>query len=228
MSLIPDGGVQFDLLPVAFGDRKFTAGSLATKDSADARYLYGRFEVSLKPVRGAGVVTAFFLYRFDPWQEIDTEFLGDDTTKLLLNVFYNPGEPGDQYNYGFRGTPVVVDLGFDAALDYHTYALEWDPEEIRWFVDGVLVHSRSAGRPTPIPHLPMRFYMNVWPTCSAELAGAFDRSILPTAARFRSVKIYGYQPAAFPAYSNWIESFFSDTNGPRTWRDEAEWMQPRK
>lgn len=222
-------GLQLVLRRENAGDRQFTAGSIATKNDANARYRYGRFEVVMKPARLSGVVTAFFLYRFDPWQEIDTEFLGNDTTKLLLNVYYNPGEVGDRYNYGYRGTPVVIDLGFDAAADYHEYALEWDPEEIRWFVDGRLVHRRRAGRPTPIPHLPMRFHVNLWPTCSAELAGEFRPAAdsLPASASVRSVKIYEHRQAAFPRYSQLIDSVLGRADSATgTWRDEAEWMQP--
>lgn len=227
--LASGGDLRFSLEAGDFGDRRFASGSIATKDHPDASHLYGRFEVVLKPARVSGVVTAFFLYRFDPWQEIDAEFLGNDTTKLLVNVFYNPGAAGDKYNYGYRGTPVVIDLGFDAADDFHRYAIEWDPDEIRWFVDDRLVHSRSAGRPTPIPHLPMRFHLNAWPTCSEELAGPFDAAALPAEARFRSVNIYEYRPAAFPRYSRWLDRAFDfrrkDTS--QDWRNKAEWLQPR-
>ncbi len=228
-AIVGPDGMQLTLRREAAGDRQYTSASIATKNEAQARYRYGRFEVVMKPVRLSGVVTAFFLYRFDPWQEIDTEFLGDDTTKLLLNVYYNPGDAGDRYNYGYRGTPTVIELGFDAAADFHEYALEWDPEEIRWFVDGRLVHRRRAGRPTPIPHLPMRFHINVWPTCSAELAGEFrpGGGDLPASASVRRVKIYEHRQAAFPRYSRFIDAALGravySTGG---WRDEADWMQP--
>ena len=229
VSLDAEHGLALELRAQAFADRRFTSGSIATKADCAALFQYGRFEAEIKAARASGTVTAFFLYRFDPWQEIDTEFLGNDTTKLLLNVYYNPGMPGDTYNYGFRGTPVVIDLGFDAAADFHHYALEWDPEEIRWFVDGKLVHRRRAGRPTPIPHLPMRLHLNLWPTCSEELAGPFDAASPPVRAQFRSVQVHGFRDAAFPAYSRLIDSVFSfggDDDDPRVWRqgDEARWM----
>jgi beta-glucanase (GH16 family) len=61
------------------------------------------------------VITGFFLHRNSPRQEIDIEFLGNDTTKLLVNVYYNPGYEGARMEYGFRSTPTLIDLGFDAA-----------------------------------------------------------------------------------------------------------------
>jgi beta-glucanase (GH16 family) len=180
----------------------------------------------MKPIKASGVLTAFFLYRFDPWQEIDMEFLGRDTTRILLNVFYNPGIAGDLYNYGYRGTPVIINLGFDAAEDFHRYAIEWDAEEIRWFVDDNLIHRRSAGSPTPIPHLPMRFHINTWPTCSQELAGAFSPEGLPLEAEFKSVSIYGWKPASLPWLSTFADYIFPFSASSENWRKKADWIQP--
>jgi len=218
------GGVGLRLREEARGEKAYTAGSIATRQT---RYLYGRFETVMKPAKASGVISAFFLYRFDPWQEIDTEFVGRDTSRILLNVFYNPGEEGDLYNYGYRGTPVLVDLGFDASEDFHRYAVEWDVDEIRWFVDGVLIHKRSAGRPTPIPHLPMRFHINVWPTCSEELAGPLDPSALPVVTELKSVSIYRRAPSAMSRLLSVLESPFSRSGRGRYWQDDAEWLQPR-
>jgi hypothetical protein len=200
-----NGATVLNLKEEAVGGKNYSAGSAATVSD---QFLYGRFEVELKPAKSSGVLTAFFLYRFDPWQEIDLEFLGKDTTKLLINVFYNPGDTGALYNYGYRGTPVLVDLGFDAASAFHRYAVEWDPKELRWFVDGKLVHVRPAGKPTPIPHLPMRVHINVWPICSEELAGPLGS--LPVQAEIKEVVI-----------SRWVPPLFFKAQG---WLDQAGWM----
>ena len=218
-----EGGISLRLEP-SKNAKGYTAGSIATKD--DERFTYGRFETELKAAKGSGLITAFFLYRFDPWQEIDLEILGKDTTKILLNVFFNPGEPGDLYNYGLRGTPVLVDLGFDASLDFHTYAIEWEPDEIRWFVDDRLIHVRHDGGPTPIPHLPMRFHTNVWPCCSEELAGPFDSSVLPVDAGLRSIKISTWKASLGSRIKNSVFDYFSPADGPEDWRDDANWIQP--
>ncbi len=225
VSLVDGGGVRMRVSNEKTAERQFTAGNIATKDVPEERFLYGRFETVMKPARASGVLTAFFLYRFDPWQEIDAEFLGRDTSRILLNVYYNPGEEGDLYNYGFRGTPVLIDLGFDAADAFHTYAIEWDTEEIRWFVDDRLIHRRQAGRPTPIPHLPMRFHANVWPTCSVELAGPVDASALPAAAEFQSFTFSSWTPSPTAGVTAKISSLFSDA-APADWRDSADWVQP--
>lgn len=217
------GGVHLALEARPSGDRLYSSASIATKSD---RHLYGRFEAELRPARASGVITAFFLYRFDPWQEIDFEFLGRDTTQALINVFYNPGVEGDLYNYGLRGTPVLVDLGFDAADDFHTYAIEWEPGEIRWFADDRLIHRRLTGEPTPVPHLPMRFHVNVWPICSEELAGPMDPAALPTGVDVRRVAFSEWTPPPKSGLPAFLGRVFDEPGADRDWRDDASWMQP--
>ncbi|MBI3550585.1 MAG: family 16 glycosylhydrolase [Elusimicrobia bacterium] len=180
------GGVTLTIEDRPVGVRPFAAAEL----SAKAPLLYGRVEARLKPARVSGVVSAFFLYRLSPWQEIDLEFAGKDTTKALLNVYYNRGRDGEENNYGVSGTPILIPLGFDAAADFHDYAIEWGEGEIRWYADGKLIHRRTAAGPSPVPQLPMRVHFNAWPTATVELGGRLDPKSLPAAAEIRSVKIF--------------------------------------
>lgn len=152
-------------------------------------FLYGKFEAELKPPKVSGLVTGIFLHRDSPRQEIDIEFVGNKPTKMLTNVFYNPGVDGARFDYGYRGTPYEIELGFDATKEFHKFSIEWSANEIKWFVDDKLVHQRSTWGPTPIPHLPMQFHVNLWPTRSRELAGKIDISRLPAVMLLRNVSI---------------------------------------
>lgn len=165
--------------------RDYTSGSIASRD----RFKYGRFIAYVKPARARGIITGIFLHRNTPRQEIDIEFLGKDPTKMLVNVYYNPGQEGTKLEYGYRGTPAVVDLDFDASENFHRYEIEWRSDAIRWRVDGRLVHKRVDWNPTPIPHLPMQFNVNLWHSRSRELAGALLRDELPARAGIRCIHI---------------------------------------
>lgn len=165
--------------------RSYKAASFASRES----HHFGRFEAVIRPVKLPGVLTAFFLHRTDPWQEIDLEILGRDTTRVLTNVYFNPGMAGTGCNYGNRGSPTLVDLGFDAAKDYHAYAIEWEPEEIRWFVDDKLIHVRRVWEPTPVPNLPMQLHCSLWPPRSTELAGEINDAALPAASEVREITV---------------------------------------
>ena len=173
----------------SLGVREYSAASLTSRD----RYLFGRFEAIIKASNVPGVVTGFFLHRDSPRQEIDIEIAGNRTDRLLLNVFYNPGGEGAKFDYGYRGAASYIDLGFDASAAYHRYAIEWDPCEIRWFVDNRLVHRRVDWEPTPIPHLPMALHINTWPSRSKELAGRLANRQLPATTFIRSIELEANQ-----------------------------------
>lgn len=167
------------------GVRDYTAASICSKD----QFLYGKFEASIQASNVPGVVTGFFLHRNSPKQEIDIEIAGNRPTVILVNVFFNPGNEDANFDYGYRGTPIYIDLGFDASEASHQYAIEWNPNEIQWFVDGKLVHRRVVWNPTPIPHLPMTLHLNNWVTRSIQLAGRINNRNLPTVSIIKQIKI---------------------------------------
>lgn len=165
--------------------RLFTSGAIVTQQ----KLLFGKFITTLKPTNTPGLVTGMFLHRNSPHQEIDIEFLGKDTTKMLVNVFYNPGLEGTKLEYGYRGTPVLIDLGFDGSKEFHQYEIEWHENILRWHVDGHVVYERVQWDPTPIPNLPMEFNVNIWYSRSKELAGELDQTKIPTHSKIKSIQI---------------------------------------
>jgi len=178
-----DGHAELVLRAEATPVRRFTSGAIA----CTSRQTYGRYAAVIKPSAAAGVVTGMFLHRDAPRQEIDIEFLGSDPSRMLVNVYYNPGQEGTRLQHGYRGTPVLVDLGFDTSADYHQYEIDWRPDTITWRVDGRVVHRRRTWSPTPIPDLPAEFNLNLWHPRSVELAGTLNTSALPAVAAFKDV-----------------------------------------
>ena len=172
------GGLSLAVIEESLGVRNLSAAAFSSR----GRFLYGRFECTLQATYVPGLVTGFFLQRDSPRQEIDIEITGNRPNRLLANVFYNPGCEDAKFDYGYRGTPVSIPLGFDASKALHRFAIEWDPCEIRWFVDDELVHRRVTWDPTPIPHLPMTLHVNTWPTRSRELAGRLALRALPASS----------------------------------------------
>ncbi|WP_344785283.1 family 16 glycosylhydrolase [Microbacterium kribbense] len=180
-----DDEVRLELRAESAVVRDLTSGAIASV----APYRYGRFRAEFRPSKVRGLVTGMFLHRNGPRQEIDIEFLGKDTTKMLVNVFYNPGPEGTKLEYGYRGTPTVIDIGFDAAADFHSYEIDWQPEAIRWLVDGEIVYERAMWNPTPIPDQPLQFNFNLWHSRSKEFAGRLDAKKLPSTAGIRAIEI---------------------------------------
>ena len=125
-------------------------------------YGYGDFEVRMKPAKKAGTASTFFTCTGDydtnlegepnPWDEIDIEFLGKDTTQVQFNYYVN-GQGGHEYMY---------DLGFDASEEFHNYGFRWTEDYICWFVDGEPVHKVEASEGNPMPAAAGRILMNYW------------------------------------------------------------------
>lgn len=183
--VLPYGGLELVVASESLGVRELSAGAVSSR----GRFLYGRFEATLRATNVPGLVSGFFLHRDSPRQEIDVEIAGSRPDQMLANVFFNPGCDGAKFDYGYRGTPFAIKLGFDASEAFHTYAIQWAPDEIRWFVDGRLVHRRVLWNPTPIPDLPMTLHVNTWPTRSQELAGRLARESLPAVAAVRRIAV---------------------------------------
>ncbi len=142
-------------------------------------YSYGFYSVSMKAARASGVISSFFTYTGTPWDEIDIEFLGKDTTQIQFN-YYTGGEGGHEFLYS---------LGFDGADEFHEYAFDWQPESIIWYVDGVAVHRATEN----IPSARTQIMVNVWNAKGVDgWSGAFEGTELPVCASYRWI---GYAPA---------------------------------
>jgi GR25 family glycosyltransferase involved in LPS biosynthesis len=187
-------GVALSVRRELLGTREYSAASLSSRD----QFLFGRFEAFIQASKVPGVVTGFFLHRNSPRQEIDIEIAGNRPDRLLVNVFYNPGGEGANFDYGYRGAASYIALDFDASEASHRFAIEWEPCEIRWLVDGHLVHRRTVWDPTPIPHLPMGLHVNTWPSRSTELAGRINNRRLPATTLVRSIALEPHSVVCSP------------------------------
>jgi beta-glucanase (GH16 family) len=108
----------------------YTVGSLTGKRPQ----LYGRFEIRAQLPRGRGILAAHWLWNFhnseQGVQEIDImEVLGHAPSNIYMTYHYTDL----QRVYGKRS---LMGIGTDYSRDFHLYAVEWYPDEIRWFIDG--------------------------------------------------------------------------------------------
>ena len=141
------------------GRTVYTSGRISTQWKRD--FTYGIFEARLKVPKGKGYLPAFWLMttdedRYERWPvcgEIDImEIMGQDTRTEYGTIHY--GLPHEQ-NQG----SLTLSEG-DFAEEFHTFALEWTPGALRWYVDGRLFHESSqwysvgrdgVRRPFPAP-----------------------------------------------------------------------------
>ena len=143
--------------------RDYTSARLTTQFKGD--WTNGRFEIRARLPNTQGIWPAFWLlpsrgrYGSGPaGGEIDImEMIGSEPYRSYGTVhFGNPAEhSSDSYD---------LPNGKTYADDFHIFSLEWEPNEIRWYVDGKLVHKTVNG----VPHTPHYLILNTavgggWP-----------------------------------------------------------------
>lgn len=137
----------------------YTSARLVSHNSGN--WKYGKVEVRAKlPAGGTGIWPAIWMLPTDwvygGWPvsgEIDMmEMIGEDPLTVYGTIHF--GNPWKYVNASYK----LPDAGF------HTYSLEWDPDTIKWFVDGHLYETRtsrewySSGGKSPAP-FDQRFHL---------------------------------------------------------------------
>jgi beta-glucanase (GH16 family) len=118
-----------------YGPCQYTSARLLTNKRFEVAY--GRVEARMKIAKGTGLWPAFWMLGTNIDQvgwpqsgEIDImENVGREPN-LVFGTLHGPGYSGGQ-SYG-----KTLDLGTPVGDDFHTFAVEWQPDQINWFVDG--------------------------------------------------------------------------------------------
>jgi beta-glucanase (GH16 family) len=134
---------------------KFTGSNGVTRDYTSARLKteklfaqkYGKFEARIRLPRGQGMWAAFWMLGDDistvGWPgcgEIDImENVGSEPTRILGSL-HGPGFSGGNSLHA----AYLVPSG-NVADDFHVFAVEWEPQQIRFYADGHLYETRTPG-----------------------------------------------------------------------------------
>ncbi len=129
-----------------YGGCSFTSGKIHTRGKRS--FLYGRIEMRAKLPTGGGMWPAFWMMPQDEvyggWAssgEIDIMEAANGTTEVGGALHYGGGWPDNV------STSSSTSLGgANFADDFHIYAVEWEPDAIRWYVDGALFSTRTSAQ----------------------------------------------------------------------------------
>jgi beta-glucanase (GH16 family) len=145
--------------------REYTSARITSTES----WTYGRFEIKAQLPEGQGIWPAIWLRSdtepYGSWPasgEIDImEMLGHEPTVVYGTLHY--GLPDEQK----QGSTILPSQGF------HVFAVEWDVDEIRWYVDDINYlkidswYSNNGNYPAPFDQ-PFNIVLNlaiggIWP-----------------------------------------------------------------
>ncbi|HEX2953678.1 MAG TPA: glycoside hydrolase family 16 protein [Bacillota bacterium] len=142
---IENGNLVLRARDEEFAGYPYTSGRLKTRLKFETTY--GRFEGRIKIPYGQGIWPAFWMLGNTvgtvTWPlcgEIDImENIGKEPSTVHGTV-HGPGYSG---NKGI-GRPFTLANNRRFAEDFHIFAIEWEPNLIRWYVDGTLYHTLTS------------------------------------------------------------------------------------
>lgn len=195
---IQDGNLVITAIQESFAGsdgitRQYTSARLKTSGLFDQKY--GKFEARVKIPQGQGIWPAFWLLgsncnQIGGWPDCGEIDIMENIGKEPSTVYGSLHGGGYDFTAGYS----LADGKF--ADDFHTYAVEWEPSAIRFYVDGNLYQTRMsmdipAGKTWAFDH-PFFIILNVavggfWP-------GSPDQtSIFPQTMLVDYVRVYKKQ-----------------------------------
>lgn len=183
---IEDGHLVIEAHEESYEDAEYTSAMVQTREA----FKYGRFEARMKLPDGRGTWPAFWLVSNSKWPdhgEID----------VMEHYARDGSKPGEAQSFGqiesnLHSTPPpevpaltswgrVTSTPVADVTEWHTYAVEWEEGEIRFFIDDeqTAVHTRPPeGDPQTWPFdefpevIAFDMFLGAW-------AGPVDASALP-------------------------------------------------
>jgi beta-glucanase (GH16 family) len=148
-SFLADGNLNIVAKPSVDGEPlPYTSARMVTKNKGD--WTYGRFEMRAKLPSGQGSWPAFWMLSTDEvyggWPksgEIDIvesvnlkvpDADGVEENNIFGTLHYGRDFPNNEQS----GKAYALADNVNPADDFHTYAIEWQEGEIRWYMDGYL------------------------------------------------------------------------------------------
>lgn len=180
----------------SYEGNEYTSARIKTQDLFE--FGYGRVEARMKIPKGSGIWPAFWLLGADidevGWPlcgEIDIMELRGEEPYVSLGTIHGPG-----YSAGESiGADYTLAEG-DFSDEYHTFAVDIDPEHIAWSVDDVVFQTRT---PADLPDNTGWVFDDQWfiilnVAVGGTFLGPVDDAALPGFMQVDYVRVYERGP----------------------------------
>ena len=148
-AFVKDGMLHLRAVKESHNGCGYTSAKLKTRKRDGSPLFnqkYGKFEIRAKLPLGKGVWPAFWLLpqaeKFGGWAasgEIDIlEAKGQEPNKIWGTLHF-----GGRWPVNTERTTIHPLPAGSTIAEFHTYAVEWEPSEIRWLLDGKVFSTQS-------------------------------------------------------------------------------------
>lgn len=133
---VADGQLHIVALKENLLGKLYTSARLTTQDKVEVGY--GRIEARIQIPEGQGLWPAFWMLGND-LPQVGWPFAGE--IDIMENVGHEPSTiHGTVHGPGYFGGngvggPKTLPSGEQYADDFHIFAIEWEEDEIRWYMD---------------------------------------------------------------------------------------------
>ncbi|MEM9888669.1 MAG: glycoside hydrolase family 16 protein [Bacteroidota bacterium] len=197
--------------------RNYTSGKISSRNKFHLKY--GRVELRLKTAATFGTQTVFWLLHdacdgvhpcIGNWPpEIDViEVLGKVPDEVHQVIHYSTSKKGRWPNWDFSSTITPLSAAASPSSSFHTYAMEWDTNTVRWYIDDRLTKTWTANNENSFsPDESMFLIFNI--AVGGDWAGLpNEQAIWPQQAYLDWVRVYKKKRAAPPKMAQNFSTIF--------------------
>ena len=116
----------------------YTSARIRTSGKVD--FQFGKITARMKLPKGQGIWPAFWMLP----EKVNASWPADGEIDIMELVGHEPNTSHGTIHYGtpwpnnqFKGCPYVLPNG-DFSEDFHEFAIVWEPNSIKWYVDATL------------------------------------------------------------------------------------------
>jgi beta-glucanase (GH16 family) len=191
-----------------YGTCEYTSARLVTQNKAE--FAYGRIESRLRvPDGGDGLWPAFWSLGTDilriPWPGAGEIDFMEYVSRIPTEIFGTIHGPGYSGGASFGN---VFDFGEPVSNAYHTFAVEWQPDLITWYADGIQYHQAT---PSDVPGpwvFDKPFYLLLNMAIGGNFGGAIDPDLeLPQDYKVDYVRVYQAPDTAERFEASFVDNF---------------------